>query len=130
MGTVEMRLPFKTFYGLKYKKVGFRFNILSWSILCQLFEPEIEFHQIDELQKTNPLDMFEKMVMAGIKAYQVKYDNPVVTKEDIKLWLYKLPAEQRDKIVTELQLTILNSKLAGKMLSEIITESKEPEKKN
>lgn len=130
MGVVEMRLPFKRFFGYKNKLVGFRFNILSWSILCELFNPVIEFHQIEELEKTNPKQLFEKMVLAGVLSYHFKFkNNPVVTELDINYWLYKMSAEKRDFVVLNLQTTILNSKIMGKMMSQIITE-KEEEKKN
>lgn len=131
LGTVEIQLPFKSLFGYTDRKVGFRFNILSWSIMCQLFEPEIEFHQIDEIKKTSGAEVFEKMVLAGALAYDFKYPkvNPKVTIENVKYWLNDLPATKRDKIVSELQVTILNSKMMGKTMSSILTDSKGTEKK-
>lgn len=129
LGTVVIPLPFPSIFGQRYKKVGFRFNICAWSIMCQLFDPEIEFHQIEELQKTNGEEIFEKMVYGGLLSYHIKYGtNPVVNAERVHYWLYKLPAEQRDKIVLELKLAILNSKMMGKTMSSIISEN--TEKKN
>jgi hypothetical protein len=145
LGAVEIRLPFKQqiegrkWYGKKYTKeiviektVGFRFNILAWQIMCQLFEPEIEFFQIEELQKSNPKGIFEKMVLAGALSYHFKYkNNPIVTESDIDYWLNKMPSEQAEKIKLDLQITILNSKIMGKTMSFLIAEDQEEkEKKN
>lgn len=131
LGTVEMRLPFKTLFGYKEKLVGFRFNILSWSILCQLFTPEIEFHQVDELQNMNEKEMFEKMALAGALSYNFKHKNsPVVTAKDIDYWRNKMPAAKSEEFVTAIRIAILNSKMMGKTMSSIITESTEGEKKN
>ena len=127
-GTVEIRLPFKRFGITYYKKIGFRFNILAWSILCQLFEPEIEFHEVDELLKTQPKEMFEKMVMAGALSYGYKHKQNVTLK-NVQYWLYKLPREKAEKIQLEIQTTILSSKVMGKTISQIVSEKRE-EKKN
>jgi hypothetical protein len=130
LGTVEIRLPFKILFWYKERKVGFRFNILSWTLLCQLFEPEIEFHQIEELQKTNEKQIFEKMVLAGALAYHFKYkNNPVVSVKNINYWLYQMPAGRKDLFVSMIQIAILNSKMMGKTMSSIITESQEEKKK-
>lgn len=127
LGTVEIRLPFK-YYGITINKVvGFRYNILAWSILSDL--AGVEFHEIDELQKTKGLEMFEMLVLAGAKAYEVKYKNPKVTAKDVKRWIYELPARQQQLFVNQLNVALLNSKMAGKTMTELLVE-KESEKKN
>jgi hypothetical protein len=136
LGSVEIALPFtkKTWLGNKTveKTVGFRFNTLSWYIMCELFEPAIEFHQIDELQKSQGSEVFEKIVLAGALSYHFKYkNNPVITANDVHYWLHGIQADRRDKIVSTLQVTILNSKIMGKSMTALISESETGgEKKN
>lgn len=130
-GTVEIQLPFKKFRITYKRKVGFRFNIAAWAIMCDQFDPPIEFHQIDELTKTNPKELFEKMILAGCLSYESKYKvNQKVTLKNIKYWLYKLPAEQAQKFTIEMQTVILSSKAMGKSIAQIVTEKREEEKKN
>jgi len=131
LGVVEMRLPFKTTFGHKDKMVGFRFNILSWFIMCQYFEPEIEFHQIDELQRENGQEILEKLIRAATESYRLKYNsNSTIKERDIKYWLYEVPAKKRDEIVKTLEQVIRASKVMGKTMEQLISESQETEKKN
>lgn len=126
LGTVEIRLPFKYLGFTVKKKVGFRYNILAWSIVSDL--AGIEFHEIDELQKTRGLEMFEMLVLAGAKAYEVKYGNPKVTTKDVKRWIYEIPAREQQRFVNQLNIALLNSKMMGKTMTELLTE--QGEKKN
>jgi hypothetical protein len=127
-GTVEIRLPFKYLGITIYKKVGFRFNILAWSIVCQLFDPPIEFHQIDEINKTDSKDIFEKMILAGALSYGFK-SKQKVTEKDVKYWLYKQRADKAQFFTITIQTTILSAKVMGKSMSQMISDKKE-EKKN
>ena len=130
LAQVVLLLPVP-FLGIKIKrKIGFKFGTLAYSMLCNLYTPAIDFHQIDEMSKLNNNDFLIKLIVAGAHAYAFLNNKKCnVTEKLVTYWLTAMPAAQKEHFASEINIAVLNSNVVGHKMTDIIEKNKKEVKK-
>lgn len=131
LSEVVIKLPLNFF---TKKEIGFKFGTFAFANMCALFRSEnkpegIEFNEIDEVMKLKSGEAMVKLITGGAMAYAVLHNQKcIVTESLVNKWLTKMSAKDRDAFMDKINVAILNGKVMGKSVSELV-DKKQVKKK-
>lgn len=125
LATVVIKLP----VGLFKRNIGFKFGTLAYSVMCNLFKPAIDFHQIDEVHKTKQNEMIVKLIVGGAYQYSICHKTKcIVTEKMVIKWLEKMNGKQVQEFMDKINIAIASCNVVGKSMAELL-EKKDIKKK-
>lgn len=131
LSEVVIKLPLNFF---RKKEIGFKFGTLAFANMCVLFRSKenpdgIDFHEIDEVMKLKSGEAMVKLITGGAMAYSALYKQKcIVSEELVARWLTKMTAKDRDDFMGKINIAILNGKVIGKTVTELV-DKKQVKKK-
>lgn len=122
---IELKLPVPWFGFRIKRKIGFRFDTMAYAMMCKLFVPEIDFHQVAEISETKKDEVLAKLICGGAMSYAFdKKEKCIVTEKIIDWWIENLPGSQRDLFIDSVNCAILDGKVVGQKVSDLAVKKK------
>lgn len=131
LSTVVISLPCPFLKVFKKKRnIGFKFGTLAYAIVCRLYEPKIDFHQIIEMQQLDKQSATIKLIIGGAYSFAIEHGKKnIVDEKLVNYWINKLRADKRDKFIDKINIAILNCSIVGESMTKLLGEKKEVKKK-